>query len=447
MKRAFHSAVKWAVRFGLSTLPRRIYERVVARDVIGLCYHLVTDDYPSHAAHISSYKSTAQFEADLQYLTKHYQVVSYGELIERRAESLEQRARINDSTCPAPRSPLPAPRFRRPAAIVTFDDGYRECFDVVRPLLLKYDVPAIFFLTTDFIDNKRLFFRNKVSLCVDHVQNHSDDVGRQGSRAVADLLGLVSGNARAICDALFRLKQRDEDKIDGICQMLGVDTDLFLQKRRPYLTTAQIQQLSEEGFMIGAHGVTHTPLSDLLGTVQRAESEGPGAKSPETRAEGREEGPGEGGSGRTVGQASTQHPAYGIQHPTTVSSPPLGTRHSAPAPRPLTAFDSEVVESCRRIGEITGAASVPFAFPFGTSNIPLDLIAKVYEEHAEVGLMFDSRGLLPGPYCLVQRISSDDSDRKDERHSSLPRLISQEYQIQLRRNWIEPIKRRLARAG
>ncbi len=101
-----------------------------------------------HVRHIYPVVPAADFEAALLYLKENYSFVSYAQL----------HAHIFEG------APLP-PR----AVHLSFDDGYAECFAVVRPLLLKYEIPGTFFITTGLIDNKILFYRNKQSLCVERL--------------------------------------------------------------------------------------------------------------------------------------------------------------------------------------------------------------------------------------------------------------------------------------
>jgi peptidoglycan/xylan/chitin deacetylase (PgdA/CDA1 family) len=43
---------------------------------------------------------------------------------------------------------------KRPAIVITFDDGYGDNYDYAFPLLTKYRLPATFFVTTGFIDRR-----------------------------------------------------------------------------------------------------------------------------------------------------------------------------------------------------------------------------------------------------------------------------------------------------
>jgi peptidoglycan/xylan/chitin deacetylase (PgdA/CDA1 family) len=50
--------------------------------------------------------------------------------------------------------------------MVTFDDGYRDNHDVALPLLVRYGVRAVFFLATDYVARRRLYWWDRVSLVV-----------------------------------------------------------------------------------------------------------------------------------------------------------------------------------------------------------------------------------------------------------------------------------------
>jgi peptidoglycan/xylan/chitin deacetylase (PgdA/CDA1 family) len=54
----------------------------------------------------------------------------------------------------------------RPRVLITFDDGYRDYYDVAYPVLKALDIPAITFLSTRFIDDGRLFWWDVLTLAV-----------------------------------------------------------------------------------------------------------------------------------------------------------------------------------------------------------------------------------------------------------------------------------------
>ncbi|HEY0037645.1 MAG TPA: hypothetical protein VGB66_13200, partial [Longimicrobium sp.] len=103
--------------YALRLLPVRALGRLLPREVIGLCYHVVSDRPLPHIMPLYPFKSVAQFDADLRWLKRRYRVVSHPELLHARETG----------------RPL-GPR----AVYLSFDDGYAECFSVARPLLLEH---------------------------------------------------------------------------------------------------------------------------------------------------------------------------------------------------------------------------------------------------------------------------------------------------------------------
>lgn len=223
-------------------VPLRMYETFTGLDVVGLCYHLVSREHLEHVSHLFSYKTPEMFESDLLHLKNHYQPISYDQLMRYLASG----------------NRIP-PR----AVFLSFDDGYSECFNVVRPLLLKYEMTCTFFVPTDFVGNQALFYRNKVSLCIEAMRRLKD-------REVSDLLGKVSALAGHDVDSpasfvrwIKSLDWKEEHVIDRVGDTLGVDFQRFLAERAPYLTSSQVRQLASDGFTIGAHGTNHRALLGL----------------------------------------------------------------------------------------------------------------------------------------------------------------------------------------
>jgi peptidoglycan/xylan/chitin deacetylase (PgdA/CDA1 family) len=58
-----------------------------------------------------------------------------------------------------------APLPRNPA-LITFDDGYRDNFEIALPLLLKHGLRATFFVASSFIEERRLFWWDRIAFVV-----------------------------------------------------------------------------------------------------------------------------------------------------------------------------------------------------------------------------------------------------------------------------------------
>jgi peptidoglycan/xylan/chitin deacetylase (PgdA/CDA1 family) len=234
----------------LDRIPLRFYQRLMKRDVVGFVYHSVSDRAMPHVRHLYTPVSEQRFENALLYLNESFTPITYGQLHAYVMEGL----------------PLP-PR----AVYLSFDDGFVECYSVVRPLLLKYKIPCTFFVTGDWIDNGKLFYRNKVSLCIEKLNGVTVEEAMGLYDRLNNRLGTHVETMQDFKQWVLPLVQADEPIIDRVCEAFEVDIGAFLRERQPYLTRSQISQMSKEGFTIGAHTCSHVKLAQV--DVETMESE------------------------------------------------------------------------------------------------------------------------------------------------------------------------------
>ena len=100
--------------------------------------------------HLYKARSIERFKEDLDFLLKHYKSISLQELI-----TLNKSGKAITENC-----------FH-----ITFDDGLKEFYTVVAPILKERGVHATVFLNSNFIDNKELFFRFKASIIFEETGN------------------------------------------------------------------------------------------------------------------------------------------------------------------------------------------------------------------------------------------------------------------------------------
>ena len=172
-------------------------------------------------------KTVTEFQRDLEFLLKHYQPIDMETLY---------HLHINKTVPP------------KPVFHLTFDDGLKEMYEIVAPLLLEKGVPATFFVNSEFIDNQALFYRYHASLSI-------EELSRKGK--LTD----------ALKTEILMCQYKDKDKLFQYFPQQQVAD--FLNTEKPYLTTEQIKTLSKQGFTIGAHSADHPyyhqiPLEEQL---------------------------------------------------------------------------------------------------------------------------------------------------------------------------------------
>jgi len=223
-------------------LPLGVYRALWRRDVVGVFYHSVSDEPLPHVQHLYAPEPVARFEAALRYIKQHFHPVSDAEIEAHRSRGQRLPAR---------------------ALHLSFDDGFSECYSVVRPLLLEHSIPCTFYVTTGWLDNARMFYRNKTSLCIEQIHSLGHDAAKMVLTSLNNALSLRLRDVADFERWVRTLQAAEEDVIDMTAKMLGVDVKAYLQERSPYLTRQQVQALHADGFTIGAHTVRHAKLATL----------------------------------------------------------------------------------------------------------------------------------------------------------------------------------------
>jgi len=197
-------------------------------------YHIISNEKVPHISHLYPVRDIIHFEKDLEYLLKYYEPIGVDKLL---------RITIGEET------------ITRNSFFLSFDDGLKEMYEIVVPILLKKGIPATFFINSGFVDNRDLFYRYKASLLIDCVQTKKmpDQVLEQAKKK----LGTVAKGINEIRKALLNITYQTKHILDNIAELWELDFEAYLQTTQPYLTTAQCIELKNKGFSFGAHSIDH----------------------------------------------------------------------------------------------------------------------------------------------------------------------------------------------
>ena len=212
-----------------------------------LYYHRVNDDNDPFFHAIS----TDVFDQEMQYIARHYKVVSMSEVLEH----LESNS-------------------REMVLAVTFDDGYQDNYHNAFPILQRYGLPATIFLTTGSIDSGEPLWFERLALALKTTSREFVDLDidiprRLWLRTEAERLGangqifvivrsLPDGDRRQFLDSILR-------------QLAAVDDGA---RNHKMLTWDQVRLMKAHGIDFGGHTVTHPFISKLSSEEVRAEVSG-----------------------------------------------------------------------------------------------------------------------------------------------------------------------------
>jgi peptidoglycan/xylan/chitin deacetylase (PgdA/CDA1 family) len=195
-------------------------------------YHGVADDELPHIRHVYTQRNVSQFILDLDQMLKHFEAVSLREFLEGPERSRQ-----------------------RNMMVLSFDDGLAQCYSLIAPILQRKGVPAVFFLNNAFIGNQDLFYRYKVSLLIDAVQNDY--------RCMEKAAAYLQIDRDMVVKALLMTKYTQGHLLDVLATELGVDFNAYLKKHPVYMTESEVKDLLMKGFEIGGHSLYHADFALL----------------------------------------------------------------------------------------------------------------------------------------------------------------------------------------
>lgn len=198
-------------------------------------YHVVSDEKLPHIIHLHPYKGLKLFLQDIDFFARHFNMIGLDDLLGHVYKGRE---------------------LKKNSFILTFDDGYVECYSVIAPVLIRKGIPAIFFVCSDFVNNKGLSYRNKASLLIDRLLEYK---GRMITEPVIPEHFSLDDKINFIKNISYK----ERFKLDDLAAMNGIDWGEFLQLKKPFLTIEQIKALQRSGFYIGAHGRDHAKFEEL----------------------------------------------------------------------------------------------------------------------------------------------------------------------------------------
>jgi peptidoglycan/xylan/chitin deacetylase (PgdA/CDA1 family) len=186
-------------------------------------YHLVSEITPAHITSLYKPKTKKEFIKDLDFILKHFKPIDLNELIRIQHNNINVKENL----------------FH-----LSFDDGLRECEEIISPILKEKGIPATFFINPYFVDNKDLMFRYKASLLI-------------------NALILQNSKNQKLISTIKNIAYPERSQLDELAISIGIDYSNYLKTQKPYMNEYQIQKLINDGFTVGAHSLDHPKYSHI----------------------------------------------------------------------------------------------------------------------------------------------------------------------------------------
>ncbi|MGD1276213.1 MAG: polysaccharide deacetylase family protein [Tepidisphaeraceae bacterium] len=226
----------------LGALPFSVVRHLSGEKLAAPFYHAVTDEPLPHIRHLFRARSLQAFEKDLDFFLKEFHPISLEDLLNH----------VRRGT-PLPPNPL----------FLSVDDGLRENLRTVAPLCIRKGIPATFFVNPDFLDNRAMGYRYKASVLIDVASRLDGPTAADVASRIGDAIGVPGLRPSDIPTALLAVTYPQSAVYDRVAKILQVDFDDYLRARTPYLSHAELRELVQSGFAVGAHSLDHPRFAEI----------------------------------------------------------------------------------------------------------------------------------------------------------------------------------------
>ncbi len=154
----------------------------------------------------------------------------------------------------------------RYCVILTVDDGYHDFFEVAFPLLKSYDMPATFFVTVNFVDQKTWLWHDRIWHALTHTPkspekfkfgNYTFTIQLTGRDALQETWSRMSDFCTGISD------KEKWAFIKSLEDFLGIDCPVAPIPEFSAVTWEQLRQMQSSHIEIGSHSLNHPILTKV----------------------------------------------------------------------------------------------------------------------------------------------------------------------------------------
>ncbi|MFT6247895.1 MAG: peptidoglycan/xylan/chitin deacetylase (PgdA/CDA1 family) [Cognaticolwellia sp.] len=161
-------------------------------------------------------------------------------------------------------------------ALITFDDGYIDNYSKAFPILLENNIPATFFLATNFMNNAEIPWWDRIAYLVRHAQvdeiklnNWPDSITlskEDVATSIRKVLDIVKiNNGSTIEEILIELEQK-----------LHIPNTKLVDKEPLFMTWDMAREMNDAGMEFGSQTCSHRIMSHL--SIKEQEHEAKASK-------------------------------------------------------------------------------------------------------------------------------------------------------------------------
>lgn len=166
-------------------------------------------------------------------------------------------------------------RIKEPSIVVTFDDGYADNALEVLPIIEEIGIPATFFISTGTVGTQKEFWWDELERIILGQRSYPSRFELRDSQFRQVWPTTTKTERQTLYGAIHQLiKTVDTPRRENWLQQLRdwAQSEEHGRETHRAMTVAELRDLSKNKWVtIGAHAITHIPLSSLPVIKQREE--------------------------------------------------------------------------------------------------------------------------------------------------------------------------------
>ncbi|MBI1247229.1 polysaccharide deacetylase family protein [bacterium] len=197
------------------------------RGLLVLTYHRIGDSSQCEFDRGVYSADEATFTRQMEFVRSHFEVVGIDQVV-RQPDSYWRN---------------------RQAVLITFDDGYVDNFEVAFPVLKRLGMPALFFVTSGFLDQRSISWWDEIAWMMRqrYPQMAADELDDE------------------ICQRIERYYELSGDQRESYLDRLSdeLKTDRYDAGSPPWMTWEMLREMAKSDIRFGGHTVTHPILTRI----------------------------------------------------------------------------------------------------------------------------------------------------------------------------------------
>lgn len=191
-----------------------------------------------------------RFEQHLSLFQKNFDVISIDELIALQRSQQRVTERL---------------------AVLTFDDGYIDNYQLAYPMLKAAGLTAGFFVSTDYVDQPQIPWWDEVGWIVRHASSRTVKLAHWPSS-----VNIADGTIRMRVRRLLKAVKLDNsmpmvEKLRQLKQALQLEPLVMPAPTELFVNWLQLKEMADNGMHIGSHTLSHNILAHLSSEQQLVE--------------------------------------------------------------------------------------------------------------------------------------------------------------------------------